>query len=643
VWVYTIKDMNTTQIPVNQQILIENPDFVFHLGVLNNLGASSEYGFFSDISSLELGNDVETCVGDILILDAGAGKNSYSWTNNLTGQILGTEQTLEITQSGKYKVIVTTGDCTLEDSVKVVFNPLPTIQSIDIPDLYCIDAGMVTLKATPTPTSTDFFEINGQKVATFLPKTVGLGEHTVTYTYTDPITNCDNTKTKTFNIVPLPEYAVVLEEKYCINAPNVPLSITPAPVSANYYVNRNPTPVTVLNMSQTGAGEHELIYQYTDANGCSNQDTTIFIIEPLPELEILGLPPLKPFCINANPILLMATPEGGTFRINATEVTHIIPSTLGAGIKEVFYTYTDPITNCTNTTSQTFEIANLPSVGIAGDLDGLKNAYCVNDNPFALAGLGSPTGGVFYINGLEKQVFNPMDLGVDTHTLVYQYEDANNCTNSVSTQIIIHPLPEPEILDLQTDYCIDVTPTLLKGSPSGGTFSIEGNTATEFNPATLGEGEKEVIYTYQNPTTQCFNYDTLLVQIHPLPTPYIIPLNDNTLRICSLSGDTLLVYGGNWKTYQWSTGSKERVAKIIKSGDYQLLTTNEYDCENSISFTVVEECYPDFVIPNAFSPNLDGINDTFEVFGQHFNQFEITIFNRWGEIVFKSTKNCKKF
>ena len=40
--------------------------------------------------------------------------------------------------------------------------------------------------------------------------------------------------------------------------------------------------------------------------------------------------------------------------------------------------------------------------------------------------------------------------------------------------------------------------------------------------------------------------------------------------------------------------------------------------------------------PNAFSPDGDGINDIFKISGQGMNDFQIEIFNRWGQMVYKS-------
>jgi gliding motility-associated-like protein len=39
-------------------------------------------------------------------------------------------------------------------------------------------------------------------------------------------------------------------------------------------------------------------------------------------------------------------------------------------------------------------------------------------------------------------------------------------------------------------------------------------------------------------------------------------------------------------------------------------------------------------VPNAFTPNGDGINDVFRVEGEGITELQLSIFNRWGELIF---------
>ncbi|HAD95969.1 MAG TPA: hypothetical protein DCG19_01120, partial [Cryomorphaceae bacterium] len=59
---------------------------------------------------------------------------------------------------------------------------------------------------------------------------------------------------------------------------------------------------------------------------------------------------------------------------------------------------------------------------------------------------------------------------------------------------------------------------------------------------------------------------------------------------------------------------------------------------------VIQEIVTEVFIPNAFSPNGDGINESLEVFGNRCDgSSEIHIFNRWGEEVFFSDKPFEEF
>jgi gliding motility-associated-like protein len=78
------------------------------------------------------------------------------------------------------------------------------------------------------------------------------------------------------------------------------------------------------------------------------------------------------------------------------------------------------------------------------------------------------------------------------------------------------------------------------------------------------------------------------------------------------------------------------------SGSYavQLIVTNNFGCTDTTNGMIVIDPIVVFYAPNAFSPgDGNGTNDIFMVKGDgiEYSKFEMTIYNRWGERIFKSS------
>ena len=67
-----------------------------------------------------------------------------------------------------------------------------------------------------------------------------------------------------------------------------------------------------------------------------------------------------------------------------------------------------------------------------------------------------------------------------------------------------------------------------------------------------------------------------------------------------------------------------------------LVVTNDFGCKDTTQKFVHLKETSAFYIPNSFSPNGDGINDLFYAKSSGVIDFEITIFDRWGEKVFEA-------
>jgi gliding motility-associated-like protein len=67
-----------------------------------------------------------------------------------------------------------------------------------------------------------------------------------------------------------------------------------------------------------------------------------------------------------------------------------------------------------------------------------------------------------------------------------------------------------------------------------------------------------------------------------------------------------------------------------------LTVTNAFGCTDTAMDQIY--AYPDFVfyIPNTFTPNVDGLNDVFSGKGMGFTDYEMLVFDRWGEEIYKT-------
>jgi gliding motility-associated-like protein len=120
------------------------------------------------------------------------------------------------------------------------------------------------------------------------------------------------------------------------------------------------------------------------------------------------------------------------------------------------------------------------------------------------------------------------------------------------------------------------------------------------------------------------------------PYPIITSLKDTT--VCFEQVAQILLDAGQFKSYLWKpTGETTRTIYSNTAQVYLLSVTDTNNCSTSKQVAVMETC-PDFVfIPNAFTPNGDGLNDVFLPKTRNLSSYNMSIVNRWGEIIFTTT------
>ncbi len=82
--------------------------------------------------------------------------------------------------------------------------------------------------------------------------------------------------------------------------------------------------------------------------------------------------------------------------------------------------------------------------------------------------------------------------------------------------------------------------------------------------------------------------------------------------------------------YQWSTGQTDSLLTDLVPGNYVVTVSDATGCSDTVSFTIDDQV---LFIPNAFTPNGDGVNDVFFPGGTGFEVLELAVYSRWGQKV----------
>ncbi|HTN17794.1 MAG TPA: gliding motility-associated C-terminal domain-containing protein [Chitinophagaceae bacterium] len=89
--------------------------------------------------------------------------------------------------------------------------------------------------------------------------------------------------------------------------------------------------------------------------------------------------------------------------------------------------------------------------------------------------------------------------------------------------------------------------------------------------------------------------------------------------------------------YKWSTGEVTQSIEVNTSNRYEVtVTKGECSVSNAANIQFVQ-CYDCIAVPNAFTPNKDGINDYFKpLINCPVKKYELKIMNRWGQEIYSS-------
>lgn len=225
----------------------------------------------------------------------------------------------------------------------------------------------------------------------------------------------------------------------------------------------------------------------------------------------------------------------------------------------------------------------------------------------------------YHQNGFNISADETAEVG--EYTFEAHYGVAGGCDSTVILQLTVYPDYESTVVD---EAC------------EGAGYNLHG---------------------LMVPGSEMVNVDTLsktfhLQSVHGCDSVVHLhlTLTDTALRIVQLTPDFCdeliaeLMVVTPMPDYVWSTGESTPTITVTSPGLYAV-TALDGDCENTVRYRI-EDCHYDLRLPNAITPSVgDGINDCLyipEINQRDIALFEISIINRWDELVFFSTdKNFK--
>lgn len=530
---------------------------------------------YVDAGAVNLGNDTIVCDSDRLLLDAGIAGVNYSWQDNSE------EQTLEATASGQYFVEIEISGCTASDTINVTFPDLPML---DVVSGYeeCLGT---TFQLTTMTMADSYTWSNGQTGPDFSTDAAG------PYTLDARIGTC--TISQNFEVTFLAPPVVELgNDTVLCTAPSLQLD---AGQTGTWQDGSSRATFTVTTSGQyfvevtNGACvvSDTINVNFADQNAVDLEDTYSRC-----EDETFNFTSMA----GADSFSWSNGQSGPSF---STDVAG--PYQLEA----VFGT-------CTVIADFTVDFLAPPVVELGPD-----TAACTGTPVVLNAG---QTG--IWQDGTEAATFTVNTAGR------YRVAVSNaGCTTEDSLEVSFLALPDFSLGDDQSGCEGD----LLTVNVPAGLGQIRWNDdSTNLRRDFADSGIRWVDITDGN---GCVARDSVSLSISPLP---VLELGPDTTA-CDDVRFTLTPTAGAGLIF-WPNGLTGPEFEVTEPGRIIAVIDNE-GCINRDTVNVqFRECvYFQAYLPNAFSPNFDGINDDFSPgFDEELEilSYKLQVFSRWGDQLF---------
>ncbi|NMH87549.1 gliding motility-associated C-terminal domain-containing protein [Flavivirga algicola] len=417
---------------------------------------------------------------------------------------------------------------------------------------------------------------------------------------------------------------------------------------------------TTYNVTGFSTNNYQFTYYVVAASPCIDDSTTITVSieEPLNA----GTDNILDACSTDGTTdlftLLGTADPGGTWSPALTSGTGVFDPAVDSG-DTYLYTHTNA---CGTSSSQVVvTVTQAPNAGTSN-----TTLICVIDGPtdlFTYLG-GADTGGTWspaLTSGTG--VFDPL---VDSDG-VYRYTVTANspCTTDAFAEITVtvSDISPPVINNATMEFCLVDNPTV---ADLDSAITVTGTVIWYEDVALtmplnvtdiLVDGED--YYATQTNASGCESSISAQVDVivNDTPTPTLI---NTAIEYCINDGPTIIDLSLNITEYNASTDNivwyDAATNGTVVSGNAILDHDNTYyaalvdattGCESSVRLAVTTDLTAcgKLILPDGFSPNGDGTNDTYDFDNLHilYPDFVIEIFNRYGNIVYKGNSNTPRF
>jgi gliding motility-associated-like protein len=277
----------------------------------------------------------------------------------------------------------------------------------------------------------------------------------------------------------------------------------------------------------------------------------------------------------------------------------------------------------------------LPEVNIGDAYETCMNETVAISNQGDTSSLNNYRWNISRINA-PQMIYQPYASGEET--VILQVTSPFGCMASDSAVIESIALPYPYLgpdkvvcFDSTTTLQAEVETSLVETSLlwSNGTMGVQSSVSNDGS------------YVLTANHRGCIQKDSIMVEFVSIPEINMgALLGDSIFCFESLENEVLIQpYETRPEarySYRWADGIYGFSREVEEEGIY-IIEVSEKGCAKSGSIQIIDYCEPRLAIPNAFSPNDDGLNDVFMPYSEFVTTFEMYIFNRWGEQIFSTT------